>query len=96
MRLGTRNPGCRPRTRCRLPPGTASRPRRDSLWLIAPLVAAAVAVTIYLARGRATPADSIAILPFALGAADAGAELLADGIRETLTNALSRGCRGCG
>ncbi|MBI4915020.1 MAG: winged helix-turn-helix domain-containing protein [Acidobacteria bacterium] len=76
------DPG-QPLTRHRMRP-------RALLWLIAALVAVAAAVTIYLARDRATPADSLAILPFATGGADAGAEVLADGIRETLTNALSR------
>lgn len=70
------------------PPDRPEHSRRNLAWLLAPLVAVAAAVTFYVARDRAASDDSLAILPFATG--DAGAEVLADGIRETLTNALSR------
>ncbi len=63
---------------------------RPLFWLLAPVVVAALAVAAYLLRGQATPADSIAILPFVVGGGDPAAELIADGVRETLTNALAR------
>ena len=90
-RAGARHPEPEP------PPGAPARPvakhtysSRSLLWLLAPLAVAALAVAVYLARGRATPTDSIAILPFAVGGGDAATEMIADGVRETLTNALAR------
>ena len=47
-------------------------------------------VGVYLARGQRQASDSIAILPFALGTADAATDVLGDGVRETLTTSLGR------
>jgi TolB-like protein/Flp pilus assembly protein TadD len=75
------------------PPRSVARhtySHRPLFWLLAPLVIAALAVAIYLLRGRAASSDSIAILPFVIGAGDPATEMISDGIRETLTNTLAR------
>jgi TolB-like protein/tetratricopeptide (TPR) repeat protein len=63
---------------------------RSLLWLLVPLLLAAAGLAVYFGRGRATASDSLAILPFSVGGGEPGAEIIADGIRETLTNALAR------
>ncbi len=79
------------------PPSAPARPvarrsysPRSLIWLFALLGAAALAVASYLLRGRATTTDSIAIMPFAVGGGDPATEMIADGVRETLTSALAR------
>jgi TolB-like protein/DNA-binding winged helix-turn-helix (wHTH) protein/Tfp pilus assembly protein PilF len=64
---------------------------RGSLaWLFAPVAVGLLLVGVYLARGQRPTSDSIAILPFVLGTADPGTDVLGDGVRETLTNSLGR------
>lgn len=70
---------------------TRARYGRGSLaWLLAPLAVGLLVVAVYLVRGQHQASDSIAILPFALGTADPGTDVLGDGVRETLTTSLGR------
>jgi TolB-like protein/DNA-binding winged helix-turn-helix (wHTH) protein/Tfp pilus assembly protein PilF len=70
---------------------TRARYGRGSLaWPLAPVTIGLLVVGVYLARGQRQASDSIAILPFALGTADPGTDVLGDGVRETLTTSLGR------
>ena len=70
---------------------TRTRYTRGTLvWLTAPLAAGLVLVVLYLAREPRRPADTLAVLPFAMGNGGAATEVLGDGLREALAGSLAR------
>jgi TolB-like protein len=66
----------------------ATYARRSLVWLLLPLAAGAVLLVRHLGAGRAAASDTVAVLPFAAGGADAGAAVLADGMTDGLAEAL--------